>query len=325
MVAQAHPTPGVPREKSSRIPAGVPINEPPSKNSVQSDPETSGFCYRTHPSTDLNADPGNHRRLLTTAVVKTSAAHRSARAIPVGMLLYLVSIAAVAIATTGIFFGMGFLLLLEPAEAVSTDLSTEGTGPDFKGSRTGTWNDGPPAPGKAASASIEPGIARSSAVVPRASSAGSPSPTGAASGNSATHEPSGEASLPPRTDTAPPAAPATTAAPAAASRRSSTVAVPASGRAPRLSAKQIAQLLARGDSFLRAGDPTSARLFYERAADAGNQQAAMRMGTTFDPSLLGRAGQHTPGDAVKTQSRKRRAVDLSGPAPSSSAPKPDAK
>jgi hypothetical protein len=55
-------------------------------------------------------------------------------------------------------------------------------------------------------------------------------------------------------------------------------------------AGEIAALVARGDVFLQARDITSARLFYERAADAGDAAAAMRMGGTFDPAFLARAG-----------------------------------
>ena len=48
----------------------------------------------------------------------------------------------------------------------------------------------------------------------------------------------------------------------------------------RLSNAEIAGLLARGDDLLRVGDVASARLFYERAAEAGNGQAALRMAAT---------------------------------------------
>ncbi|MBV8131123.1 MAG: hypothetical protein JO282_01235, partial [Alphaproteobacteria bacterium] len=83
--------------------------------------------------------------------------------------------------------------------------------------------------------------------------------------------------------------------------------------APRLTDVQIAEFLARGDSFLHAGDVASARLFYERAADTGDWQAAMRMGATFDPAFLGRAGVRTVGDPIKAQSWYRHALDLGAP------------
>jgi len=58
------------------------------------------------------------------------------------------------------------------------------------------------------------------------------------------------------------------------------------------SAAEIAALLARGDAFLRLGDVASARPFYERAADAGEWQGAVRLGETFDPVFLQHAQLH---------------------------------
>lgn len=58
---------------------------------------------------------------------------------------------------------------------------------------------------------------------------------------------------------------------------------------PHLSSTEIAALSARGDSLLGANDIVSARLFYERAADAGDARAALRLGATFDPTFLAHA------------------------------------
>ena len=69
--------------------------------------------------------------------------------------------------------------------------------------------------------------------------------------------------------------------------------------------------MARGDAFLRVGDIASARLFYERAADAGNGSAALRLGATFDSAFLSRAGvRGMPGDPARAASWYRRALDL---------------
>src|SRR5262249_17307694 len=77
------------------------------------------------------------------------------------------------------------------------------------------------------------------------------------------------------------------------------------------SAAEIAALVRRGDGFLTSGDITSARLFYERAADAGSGRAAMQLGATFDPVILGyvraRSGLADPAQAL---SWYRRARDL---------------
>ena len=67
-------------------------------------------------------------------------------------------------------------------------------------------------------------------------------------------------------------------------------------------ATEIAELLARGDSFVLIGDVPSARVFYERAANAGDGQAALRLGATFDPAYLGRA---TLGGVVSDNAQAR--------------------
>jgi hypothetical protein len=51
-------------------------------------------------------------------------------------------------------------------------------------------------------------------------------------------------------------------------------------------------LLTRGDQFLSQSDVASARLFYERAAEAGDGRGALRMGMTFDPVFLARLRLH---------------------------------
>jgi hypothetical protein len=77
------------------------------------------------------------------------------------------------------------------------------------------------------------------------------------------------------------------------------------------STAEIAALVTRGDAFLSAGDIASARLFYERAADAGDSAAALRLGATFDRNFLGRAGvRGNPGDPAQAASWYRRARDL---------------
>ena len=60
--------------------------------------------------------------------------------------------------------------------------------------------------------------------------------------------------------------------------------------APDISSEQIQALRARGDALVSMADVSSGRLFYERAAAAGDGQAALRLGATYDPSFLARAG-----------------------------------
>ena len=58
---------------------------------------------------------------------------------------------------------------------------------------------------------------------------------------------------------------------------------------PAFSGAETAELLARGDWLFATGNVDSARLLYERAADAGEARAAVRLGETFDPIFLDRA------------------------------------
>src|SRR5271155_3776568 len=86
------------------------------------------------------------------------------------------------------------------------------------------------------------------------------------------------------------------ATPAKTLEATSTVASPAPRNqptAPTFSAAEIAGLLARGDWLFATGDVASARLLYERAADAGDARAAVRLGETFDPAYLD--GSHMRG------------------------------
>jgi TPR repeat protein len=80
---------------------------------------------------------------------------------------------------------------------------------------------------------------------------------------------------------------------------------------PDFSAAEIAGLLARGDWLFATGDVASARLLYERAANAGEARAAVRLGETFDPVYLHDShlrGLH--GDPGTAAFWYRRAYDL---------------
>jgi len=56
--------------------------------------------------------------------------------------------------------------------------------------------------------------------------------------------------------------------------------------APGIDREEIATLLARGRTYLANGDVVSARLAFRRAAEAGDAQAALALGGTFDPMVL---------------------------------------
>ncbi len=265
-------------------------------------------------STGMLVDIG--RKRLLPALGEAPAPRRAATAVPVGILLYLASVGIIAAATIGVFFGIGFFLLAQPTKAMITNEATAEQGSTVERSRPeGAVKTSLPS-GDGVSVPIQPEIPRSAAIaalpvaplVPRSP----PSPTGNASASPAQDQPVGEASL--RSAASEPSP--LTSAPAALAVETPvglSAAAPAPAVAPSLSAGQITELLTRGDIFLHAGDVASARLFYERAADAGDRQAAMRMGATFDPAFLGRVGLRAPGDPDKAFSWYRHALDLGAP------------
>jgi hypothetical protein len=274
--------------------------------------------------------------ILPALVMMPGQPEKAAR-FPVGIIGYLASMAIVATATIGVFFGVGLLSLVRPTEAVTpgvagnsnSDLvrpiavvsrlfdsssSSEDNALGVRG-RSGLSESAavaalPPAPPTQvpdpAGEPANPGQEKP----PQVSQAIPPTPMAGGSADAAQTAPS--------TDEIPasPAAESSVEASAATAGSSEPPARPSAGvpQPPRLvlSAAEIGELLARGDGFLRMGDLASARLFYERAADAGNGQGAMRMGATFDPSFLGRAGSRSAqGDPVQARAWYRKALDLS--------------
>jgi TPR repeat protein len=55
---------------------------------------------------------------------------------------------------------------------------------------------------------------------------------------------------------------------------------------PALNPQEIAVLVERGRALFEAGDVAAARLFFRRAANAGDAAAAVAMGATYDPDVL---------------------------------------
>src|SRR5271167_2925113 len=260
-------------------------------------------------SSDMLSDIGS-KRLLPALVVRTSTPGRAAGALPVGLLLYLLSVGIVAAATVGVLFGIGFFLLAQPMESAITNTSTGDHASGTKRPLPPTLSNASSTYGDIASVPIEPPIPRSAATaaLPVAPPAARPSPAEDVPASDAKDQSFPKGS---------PASEARSASPPAAPAPGSSTATPAPTPAPvearNLSAGQITELLARGDSFLHAGDVASARLFYERAADAGDWQAAMRMGATFDPAFLARVGLRARGDTATALSWYRHALDLGAP------------
>ena len=104
------------------------------------------------------------------------------------------------------------------------------------------------------------------------------------------------------------------AAPPAETPASASVAPPprlAPPVAANLTPSEIEALMARGDARLRSGDVTAARALYQACAVAGDGTAALRLGQTFDPAFLGRAGlRGVPGDLGQAAYWYRRGQEL---------------
>jgi TPR repeat protein len=67
---------------------------------------------------------------------------------------------------------------------------------------------------------------------------------------------------------------------------------PAQGSSTALSldSQEITTLIDRGSAFLKRGDLASARLLLRRAAEAGSANAALMLGSTFDPLTIQQLG-----------------------------------
>jgi len=63
-----------------------------------------------------------------------------------------------------------------------------------------------------------------------------------------------------------------------------------SSTAFRLDSQEITSLVNRGSDYLKRGDLASARLLFRRAAEAGSADAALMLGSTFDPLTFQQLG-----------------------------------
>jgi hypothetical protein len=72
---------------------------------------------------------------------------------------------------------------------------------------------------------------------------------------------------------------------------SSSVAKQSAARPPvPLDTSEIAMLIKRGSNLLKDGDFAAARLLFERGANAGSAEAALALGSTYDPLVIKRLG-----------------------------------
>jgi hypothetical protein len=242
---------------------------------------------------------------------------------------YLVSVGVLAAVIIGALFGVAFLLLIQTREQV-----IGGSGPRDRGTEVKSLQSVgfPDLSSDAQSVPVEVELPPSAAVTSRPVLAVAQSPAAREELSPENTSPMRGSAYPAIEAAVSPAAGALSSAEAPAVRsaasqatRGRSAAVPSPEPAPSrpvattpampsakpLLAAEVAELLARGDSFVLIGDVASARVFYERAANAGDGRAAVRMGATFDPVFLRRAGlRNTFGAQVQARSWYRRALDL---------------
>ena len=284
------------------------------------------------------ADPGNRSRRLGRRPDRPSGlaagASRTGLAPPgrsMGALFYLTSNGLVAAMVIVMFFGSGFLMLGSQPGGIRSHSGTRAdveVGTLVRSQLSGSDHSAGVARQSGAAEASEAG--RSAAALPSADGRGAeveslapnpleaapldskaadapPSPAAALLSSVAAASSAPAAAAPP--PAAMPSSPATAApsSPPAAAPSSLAGTRPVSG----LSAAEIDELVEHGDSLLRTGDIVSARLFYERAADAGDGRAALRAGATFDPDFLGRAGLgKVQADAAEARLWYSRALEL---------------
>src|SRR5262249_17301701 len=88
----------------------------------------------------------------------------------------------------------------------------------------------------------------------------------------------------------------------------------AAPRKPGMGARELAFMVARGRTVFGAGALAAARLFFRRAANAGDAAAALAMGATYDPDVLSkRFIRGIEPDAQEAQMWYERARDLGSP------------
>lgn len=81
-----------------------------------------------------------------------------------------------------------------------------------------------------------------------------------------------------------------------------------------LDAAEIEVLVKQGQQFVAAGDFVTARLVFQRAAEAGNAAAALALGASYDPVVLSRLGvRGVDADVGKARAWYQKAKDFGAP------------
>jgi TPR repeat protein len=86
---------------------------------------------------------------------------------------------------------------------------------------------------------------------------------------------------------------------------------PAAPAAHQMNNDDIAMLMKQAEQFISAGDVVTARVLFQRAAEAGDAKAALSLGATFDPALLAKMGvRGIAADIEKARAWYEKARDL---------------
>lgn len=81
-----------------------------------------------------------------------------------------------------------------------------------------------------------------------------------------------------------------------------------------LDPSEIDVLVKQGQQFVAAGDFVTARLVFQRAAEAGNAAAALALGASYDPVVLSRLGvRGVDADVAKARAWYQKAKDFGAP------------
>jgi hypothetical protein len=233
---------------------------------------------------------------LANAAGEPSPRNSAGAPLSIGSLLYLGSVGLIAAGIVALFFGAGFALLV-PTTGGTISGSANRAGPEVTSLLPPQGNDERQIFLSRASAHENEKPALSSVALPV------PAETSAMDRKDDASHLDGILVAKAPTDTS--ATPADAPLPAPNAPAEPALAPPTLG----LSNTEMAELVEHGDALLRNGDVASARLFYERAAGAGDGRAALRLGATFDAEFLGRLGlgklQANPAEARSWYSRAR--------------------
>jgi hypothetical protein len=91
-------------------------------------------------------------------------------------------------------------------------------------------------------------------------------------------------------------------------------ALPAGKPIRELDPEEVKLLMKQGEQFVAAGDLVTARLVFQRAAEAGDATAALAMGATYDPIVLAKLGvRGYGGDVEKARNWYEKAKEFGSP------------